>query len=220
MPAGRGRHTARLSVVDSTPAEAAQPLRTTGNAGGNQDWSRLMARAQDGDREAYRTLLQAVTPYVRALGARAFREPSDVEDAVQDVLLTIHAVRHTYDPNRPFGPWLVAIANRRIIDRIRRYSRAQRRETEFTAEHETFLTDPANLPTDVAETAETEATLRDAIDQLPPDQRQAIHMLKLNEMSLKEAAEASGRSVAALKVATHRAIKSLRKLLRPPSETP
>ena len=56
--------------------------------------------------------------------------------------------------------------------------------------------------------------------RLPPDQRQAIEMLKLNEMSLKEAAAVSGRSVAALKVATHRAIKSLRKLLGPPSETP
>jgi RNA polymerase sigma-70 factor (ECF subfamily) len=221
MPAGRRRHTASLRTMDSAPpADAEAPLRAAGRAEANRDWSRLMGRAQDGDREAYRTLLQQVTPYLRTLSARCFREPSDVEDTVQDVLLTIHAIRHTYDPQRPFGPWLVAIANRRIIDRIRRYSRNQRREVEFTVEHETFLTDPTNLHMDTAETAETDATLREAIDQLPPDQRQAIHMLKLNEMSLKEAAAASGRSVAALKVATHRAIKSLRKLLRPPSETP
>jgi RNA polymerase sigma-70 factor (ECF subfamily) len=179
-----------------------------------------MARAQDGDHEAYRRLLREVTPFVRAVSARCFREPSDVEDALQDVLLTIHVVKYSYDPNRPFGPWLVAIVNRRIIDRIRRYSRVQCREIEFTAKHETFMTDPANLPMDGAESAESEAALRDAINQLLPDQRQAIYMLKLNEMSLKEAAAASGRSVAALKAATHRAIKSLRKLLRAPSETP
>ena len=53
-----------------------------------------------------------------------------------------------------------------------------------------------------------------AIDKLPPDQRAAIKMLKLEEMSLKEASRATGRSVAALKVATHRAIKNLRKLLK------
>jgi RNA polymerase sigma-70 factor (ECF subfamily) len=65
-----------------------------------------------------------------------------------------------------------------------------------------------------------EATLLVAIEKLPPDQRQAIRLLKLKEMSLKEAALATGRTVSALKVATHRAVKSLRKILRQPSETP
>jgi len=85
-----------------------------------RDWSGLMVCAQDGDRRAYRALLEDVTPYLRALAARCFKAPGDIEDAVQDVLLTVHAVRHTYDSGRPFGPWLVAIANRRIIDRLRR----------------------------------------------------------------------------------------------------
>src|ERR1700759_3151492 len=92
---------------------ASAPHGDTEKAG---DWSRLMAAAQDGDRAAYRALLEAVTPYVRALASRCFRDPVDIEDAVQDVLLTIHTVRHAYDPARPFGPFLVAIANRRIID--------------------------------------------------------------------------------------------------------
>jgi RNA polymerase sigma-70 factor (ECF subfamily) len=47
---------------------------------------------------------------------------------------------------------------------------------------------------------------------------QAVTLLKLNDMSLKEAAAASGRSIAALKVATHRAIKTLRTLLKQPSD--
>ena len=132
--------------------------------------------------------------------------------------MTVHAVRRAYDPGRPFGPWLVAIANRRIIDRLRRTTRTRGRETEFTTEHETFLPDPANLSTNIDDLSADEAALYAAIEQLPADQRQAIELLKIKEMSLKEAAEASGRSVAALKVATHRAIKSLRKMLRPPSE--
>ena len=54
--------------------------------------------------------------------------------------------------------------------------------------------------------------MRDAIERLPAGQREAVRMLRLEEMSLKEAATASGMSVAALKVATHRAWKTLRKL--------
>jgi RNA polymerase sigma-70 factor, ECF subfamily len=191
-----------------------------GERNGNRvrDWSGLMARAQEGDRHAYRALLEDMTPYLRALAARCLKAPGDIEDAVQDVLLTIHAVRHTYDPSRPFGPWLVAIANRRIIDRLRRQIRARSREIELSAEHETFLPDAANVHFE--DTSADSATLHAAIAALPPDQRQAVSLLKLKEMSLKEAALASGRSVSALKVATHRAIKSLRKRLRQPSEEP
>jgi RNA polymerase sigma-70 factor (ECF subfamily) len=188
------------------------------NGNRTRDWSGLMARAQDGDRRAYRALLEDMTPYLRVLAARCLKAPGDIEDAVQDVLLTVHAVRHTYDPGRPFGPWLVAIANRRIIDRLRRQMRDRSREIELTAEHETFSPHPTNLRFD--ETSADEAALHAAIEHLPPDQRQAIRLLKIKEMTLKEAALASGRSVSALKVATHRAIKSLRKLLRQPSDTP
>jgi RNA polymerase sigma-70 factor (ECF subfamily) len=185
---------------------------------GERDWSRLMAAAQDGDRAAYRALLEGVTPYVRALASRCFRDTGDIEDAVQDVLLTLHAVRHAYDPARPFGPWLVAIANRRIIDRLRRQTRARSREIEFTAAHETFAGDAANFEQDGG-TADA-AALHAAIAALPPEQQQAVRLIKLQEMSLHEAAQTSGKSISALKVAVHRAIKSLRKRLRASEDAP
>ena len=84
------------------------------------DWSILMARGQAGDAISYRRLLEEISPYLRSVAARCHRNKSDVEDAVQDVLVTVHAIRATYDPMRPFGPWLLAIANRRIVDRLRR----------------------------------------------------------------------------------------------------
>src|SRR5207253_195487 len=87
------------------------------------DWSICMARAQDGDKEAYRRLLVDIVPYLRKLALRYLRDRADIEDAVQDVLVTVHAVRQTYDPARPFGPWLTAIANRRIVDQVRRRGR-------------------------------------------------------------------------------------------------
>lgn len=187
---------------DDLPGSDAQP-------GGRTAWSSLMARAQDGDQTAYRQLLHEITGYLRSLVARHHRNPADVEDTVQDILLTVHAIRHTYDPTRPFGPWLAAIAHRRVVDRLRRQGRSRAREMPLEPVHETFAAPEANLP----ETAGDERALRAAIAQLPEGQRQAITLLKLNEMSLKEAAGASGTSVAALKVATHRAVKRLRKIL-------
>ena len=197
-------NTPRLTLVVS-----AEPGNTRA-ASGQSYWSMLMARAQDGDRDAYRSLLREIEPYVRSIAIRCFNRPADAEDVVQEVLLTVHAVRNTYDPKRPFGPWLVAIAYRRIIDRLRRHARQKAREVELSTEHETFAEAPANLDS----TIPAELALVGAIDKLPPDQREAIRMLKLNEMSLKEASLASGRSITALKVATHRAIRNLRRLLK------
>lgn len=174
------------------------------------DWSILMARAQDGDQEAYHRLLREVTPYLRSLAARRHRDMSDVEDSVQDILLTVHSIRHTYDPARPFAPWLVAIADRRCIDRLRRQGRRRNREVSLLPEHETF---PASESKGDAETILEVRTLEKAIDSLPHAQRQAVRMLKIKQLSLKEAAGESGASVDSLKVSVHRALKNLRKML-------
>ena len=82
------------------------------------------------------------------------------------------------------------------------------RETPLAAEHETIPDERVN----VSEAADYQM-LEGALERLSPGQRQAIQLLKLKEMSLKEAAVASGMSIATLKVATHRALKSLRKIL-------
>ena len=176
---------------------------------GSPDWSILMARAQQGDRDAYRRLLQSVTPYLRNLASRHGVHRDAVEDVVQDILATVHSVRHTYDPARPFGPWLLTVATRRVVDTLRHGGRLDAREVPLDEEHETFAYPTANL----MEQTTNARMLRETIERLPPGQRDAIRMLKLEEMSLKEAALASGMTVAALKVAVHRELKSLRKLL-------
>jgi RNA polymerase sigma factor (sigma-70 family) len=178
------------------------------------DWAILMAHAQDGDKSAYQRLLREITPYLRSLAARRHRDPSDIEDVVQDILLTVHSIRHTFDPTRPFGPWLVTIANRRFIDRLRRQGRRQGRETPLMPEHETFSEPQANL-----EQRPDRHELEKAINELPTMQRKAVQLLKLKEMSLKEASTASGMSIASLKVNVHRAVKSLRKILGDRSES-
>ena len=215
MPTERRNRSVPLTLVASASATSADHSRA---AGFRNNWSALMARAQDGDREAYRTLLNEISPYLRSRALRCFSDPRDVEDSVQDVLLAIHIVRNTYDPARPFGPWLVAIANRRIIDRLRRKARDKARQVALAAELETFQADAANFQVSLRIALPDDGALREAIERLPSEQRQAVELLKLREMSLKEAAAATGRSVTALKVATHRAIKSLRAMLQKESE--
>jgi len=171
-------------------------------------WSQLMAAAQDGDRAAYERLLRDILPFIRAVVSNQHRAPDRIEEVVQDVLLTVHRVRHTYDPSRPFRHWLAAIARRRSIDALRRRSRRAAFEIADDTVYETFADPAANKAQEVYVAVDG---LGEAIAALPPQQREAVELLKLREMSLAEASLATGRSVAALKVNVHRAIKSLRK---------
>lgn len=173
----------------------------------------LMLAANRGDAESYARLLRELTPVIRRI-VRAHRRSLDadaVEDVVQDVLLSVHGARATYDSDRPFMPWLVAIARHRIIDAARRQIRRGAREEPFDHRAVTFVAAQTNT---LGEDAVRTDDLRVAIAQLPRGQRLAIELLKLREMSLEEASLATGSTVGALKVATHRAMTTLRAKLK------
>jgi RNA polymerase sigma factor (sigma-70 family) len=171
-----------------------------------------MIAATRGNADAYGRLLRDLTPVIRRIvtGHRRLVGDDAVEDVVQDVLLSVHSVRATYDPDRPFMPWLVAIVRRRVIDAGRRRMRRAAREVALDERSVTFRVAGTNTYGD--EFAQAEA-LRVAIDRLPAGQREAVELLKLREMSLREASSVTGSSVGALKVATHRAIVALRRML-------
>jgi RNA polymerase sigma-70 factor (ECF subfamily) len=172
----------------------------------------LMRRSQGGDAAAYAELLKEAAGVVRRVirGRRTSLNDEDVEDLIQETLLALHNVRATFDPARPFMPWLLAIARNRFVDRARRYFRKDAREVPIDEQNVTSALPDTNTMVDTF--GEYQALHR-AIQELPSGQREAIEMLKLREMSLKEASEASGITIGALKVATHRAMNSLRKLL-------
>jgi RNA polymerase sigma-70 factor (ECF subfamily) len=174
-------------------------------------WAALMVRAQDGDRAAYHALLHDITPYLRAIAHRYLGRGDDAEDAVQEILLVVHDIRHTYERARPFKPWLGTIATRRCIDLLR--SRARRFEREVHTDDATaFDAFDADAPTPEDATARLHEArhVREAVATLSPRQREAIHLLHLRDLSLQEAAGESKQSVGALKVAAHRAIKALK----------
>ena len=172
-------------------------------------WAGLMAAAQDGDRDAYGRLLTSILPTLRAFVRRRLHDRTDVEDTVQDILLAVHEARASFDPTRPFKPWLFAIAGHRAIDRMRVRGRTSARETSIEPHHETFS---PIAPKQEDMTIDSHA-LHAALAQLPAGQRIAIEELKLREGTLQEVSARTGISIAALKVATHRGMKRLRALL-------
>tara|TARA_R110002110_G_scaffold314364_2_gene527549 strand:- start:5662 stop:6219 length:558 start_codon:yes stop_codon:yes gene_type:complete len=175
-----------------------------------EELAALMCAAQAGDKVAYLALLKRVAPIAVRMARKRWLGSQTPDDVAQDVLLSVHSVRHTYDPGRAFLPWLRTIIHNRIVDAQRREMRRSRNLVFVDEPPETFVAEETNWlddgPGDPQE-------LTRAIAELPPGQRQAIDLLKLKEMSLKDAAAVSGMSVGALKVAVHRAMNTLRTVL-------
>jgi RNA polymerase sigma-70 factor (ECF subfamily) len=148
----------------------------------------------------------AIIPFARSLARRRSWSADMAEDIVQDVLLTVHRVRHTYQPGLPVKPWLAAIVTRRSIDAMRKSGRTGAVELHNPVAAETYADPQANQEA----AGETRRDLKQMMSALSPGQREALELVKIKEMSLLEASAASGQSISSLKVNIHRAIKKLR----------
>jgi RNA polymerase sigma factor (sigma-70 family) len=169
----------------------------------------LMHAAQLGDERAYRALLAEVALRMRRLVcARApWLGRADVEDIVQDILLALHTARATWDPTRPFMPWIAGIARNRLADHARRYVRRQAFDQAAQDLAEVFSTTPGQTH---AEGVVNLMSVRRAMEGLTTGERDAFELVRLRQMSLAEAAEKQGSTVGAMKVAVHRATRKLR----------
>jgi RNA polymerase sigma factor (sigma-70 family) len=167
-----------------------------------------MAAAQGGDRAAYETVLRDCVPMVQRIARHQGAAPDFVDDVVQDVLVTIHGARATYDPSRSFAAWVTAITQRRTIDILRKRGRTGAREIHAPLAFETHAA-PDNPERDAVRVDEA-GRLREEVANLPEGQREAVQTLGLEENSLEDASKSTGRTKTALKVNLHRAIKTLR----------
>lgn len=159
----------------------------------------LMIGTLDGDPVAYRSLLRLLVPQLRSYFRRRIRNVDVIEDLVQDTLMAIHARRATFDRDRPFSPWVFAIARYKAVDHFRR-----NRHARLTRELE------ADLSAVDAEPASSAAIdLERLLDTLPPKQGRAIRATKIEGLSMVEAAAAVGISQSDAKVSVHRGLKRL-----------
>jgi RNA polymerase sigma-70 factor (ECF subfamily) len=170
-----------------------------------------MARAQRGDQEAYASLLVLATGAVKRMVRQKWGNVAWLDDAVQETLVSVHRARHTFDPARPFAPWLYAIAHNRMIDVARRERRIGERELATDVLPETATSTEAPAGVDIER-------VRAALLVLPNRQRDVIVGMKFGDESVRQVGARLGMSDSAVKVTAHRGYKLLRRLLGDPHD--
>lgn len=189
--------------IPAGPVAATEPGEETQS----DRWKRLMLAAQEGRQREYAIFLREAATFIRVIARRHHRNSGLVEDVVQETLTSIHRMRHTYEPGRPVEPWVAAIAKARSIDALRRHTRISKREAGEDAE---VLSRHPDRGTSTENRLVSETVIADAMASLTDAQREAVRLLKIEELSLSEASSVSGLSVQALKSALHRAMQNLR----------
>ena len=172
-------------------------------------WRVWMIAAQLGDSASYEKLLHSLLEPLRSYARRRVASEQGPEDLVQNVLLSVHRARHTYRPERPFGPWLWSIARNAMVDAHRARAVRQERERPLGAE----LLDVMVAGLESVDGGVVRRDLERALLQLPHRQREAVQLLHIEGLSAKEAAQRAGTTAGALKVRAHRGYRALRRLL-------
>jgi RNA polymerase sigma-70 factor (ECF subfamily) len=163
-----------------------------------------MRASQSGDAAAYRKLLKSINPMIEGYVRRRIFDGQAVEDLTQEILLKIHAYRHTYDSSQLFESWMFTICKNQIIDYLR--ARGRKKESLSAGNDESF--GPS-----VGHDGEAQVALQNALARLSPDQREAIQLAKIEGLSLDEVAQRTNSSLSAVKVRTHRAMKIIQQMM-------
>lgn len=168
----------------------------------------LMVRGLAGDQNAYHFFLKEVSCHLRAFFRRRLEKaPDEVEDLVQETLLAIHNQRHTYEVTQPLAAWVYAIARYKLVDLFRRQRIRDAVHEPLEEEHELFAA------TD-NEAHEAHRDIEQLLQHLPHGQRIAITQVKLEGLTVKEAAVTTGMSESLVKVNVHRGLKALAQRIR------
>jgi RNA polymerase sigma-70 factor (ECF subfamily) len=166
-----------------------------------------MRLALAGDKRAYASALEETAMLLRPYLARRLRQGSDLEDLVQEILISIHKARHTYDCERPYKPWALAIARFRLNDYLRKhYADKLHGASE--------LEDAEGLDMqDVTKAGLSYESIKGEVEQLPGKQAMILQLMHEEGYTAREVAEKIGMKESAVKVAAHRAYKVLKKKL-------
>lgn len=168
----------------------------------------LMLQGLDGDAAAYHKFLKALSAHLRAyFRKRLFQRPDEVEDLVQDTLLAVHNQRHTYRADQPLTAWVHAVARYKLIDLLRARASSESLNVPLDDELELFAASDT-------EAREAKKDLDTLLAGLPDRQRLPILHVKLEGLSVVEAARLTGMSESAIKIGVHRGLKALAAKIR------
>jgi RNA polymerase sigma-70 factor (ECF subfamily) len=168
----------------------------------------LIVLALSGDAAAYQVFLKELSSHLRGFYRRRLSQfPDEVEDLVQETLLAVHNQRHTYQVNQPLTAWVHAIARYKLIDMLRRRTGREALNDPLEDESEVFAVADS-------EAMEARQDLAKLLEQLPEQQRLPIQYVKLDGLSVVEAASLANMSESAVKVGVHRGMKALAALIK------
>jgi RNA polymerase sigma-70 factor (ECF subfamily) len=174
----------------------------------------LMSASLDGDGAAYHTLLKRLTGHLRAYYRQRFARighgSTEAEDLLQEVLIALHNNRHTYDRLQPFTPWIHAIARYKFLDYLRRTKGSLKDLPIANAEELAAKSETAAV--------ESSLDLQRLLLKISSKARKVIQYVKLEGLSVSEAAARCGMSESAVKVTVHRGLRALALQIRKESE--
>jgi len=179
------------------------------------DESELIARARKGELDAFNALVEHFQTPIYNLCLRMLRSPQAAEDATQEAFISAYRRLDSFRGG-VFRSWLFRIASNACYDELRRRKArpalslnepAGSGDTQFDAP------DRAPTPEDRAENAELRATLQQALDRLPADQRLALVLCDVQGMDYAEIAEVTRASLGTVKSRINRARTKMRALL-------
>jgi RNA polymerase sigma-70 factor (ECF subfamily) len=164
--------------------------------------------ARRGDATAYEGCLRELAAMLRGYYRRRLAAlPDEVEDLVQETLIAVHNQRHTYDPSQPLTAWVHAIAKYKYVDLVRRRAGRDALNEPLDDDLEAFASSDH-------EAADAKRDLRKLLATLPDRHRRPIELVKIEGLSVAEAAARAGMSESAVKVGVHRGLKALAELIR------
>lgn len=171
-----------------------------------------MDRYSRGEDAAFGDVYDKLAPRLYGFLLRHTRDRAKAEDIVQQTMLQIHRARGRFIPGAEVMPWAFAIARRLLIDQHRRGGREvlARGDDEDAGELLASLDAAAD---EVAIAKEVAARLGEELQRLPENQRVAFELIKQDGLSVAEAAQVLGTTVAAVKLRAHRAYEALRSVL-------
>jgi RNA polymerase sigma-70 factor (ECF subfamily) len=171
-----------------------------------------MERYAGGDDAAFADVYDSLAPRLYTFLVRRTRDPSKAEDVLQQTMLQIHRARGRFLPGAEVTPWAFAIARRLLIDQHRRGTKEVLSPTgDDASELLVALDAPAD---EVAIANEVAARIGAELERLPENQRVAFELVKQEGLSVAEAAQVLGTTVAAVKLRAHRAYEALRGALK------
>lgn len=163
----------------------------------------LFCSALAGNQQDYNRFLQTIAPLLKRIVARRV-VASDVEDVVQDILISIHKARHTHDGHRPVLPWVAAIAKFRVHDYLRKHYSQMKHKAIDIMDVQEFLEDVTNAEGH-------NESIDELLEGVSAHHRRILTLMHVEGYTAKEVGQQMNMNESAVKVAAHRILKKIRK---------